>query len=298
LPFESVPDQTTPLILSFNEAPNIARTLEPLQWATRIVVLDSGSSDNTLEIASSFPNVSVHQRPFDSHSAQWNYGLTLVQSEWVLALDADYITDELFRTELQALSPKQGVNAFFAHFAYCVFGRPLRASLYPPRAVLFRHGAARFVQDGHTQLLEYEGAARQLITRIRHDDRKALKHWLAAQDRYMVIEARHLLRAPLETLSRQDRLRRQTYFAPAAMFLYLLFAKRLMLDGWPGWYYVLQRTTAEMLLSLRLLTEMHGLEDQAAIATRTSEGEIEMPNAEGERRKENSDQKTEIGGQR
>ena len=246
-------DQITPLILSFNEAANIARTLEPLQWAKRIVVMDSGSSDNTLEIASSFPNVSVHQRPFDSHSAQWNYGLTLVQSEWVLALDADYITDELFRTELHALSPKHGVNAFFARFTYCVFGHPLRASLYPPRAVLFRREAAHYIQDGHTQLLEYEGTASQLNTRIRHDDRKALKHWLEAQDRYMVIEAAQLLGTPLHELSFQDRLRKRIFIAPGVIFLYLLFVRGLILDGWPAGHMYFQRTVAEMILSLRLL---------------------------------------------
>ncbi len=41
------------------------------------------------------------------------------------------------------------------------------------------------------------------------------------------------------------------------MFLYLLFARGLILDGWPGWFYVGQRTIAEVLLSIRLLTERH-----------------------------------------
>ena len=44
------------------------------------------------------------------------------------------------------------------------------------------------------------------------------------------------------------------------MFFYLLFGKRLILDGWPGWFYVAQRTVAELLLSMRLLIETHKLE--------------------------------------
>jgi hypothetical protein len=56
-------------------------------------------------------------------------------------------------------------------------------------------------------------------------------------------------------------LRLKIYFAPVAMFLYLLFVRGLVLDGWPGWYYVMQRTIAEMLLSLRLLTEREKLEE-------------------------------------
>ena len=78
----------------------------------------------------------------------------------------------------------------------------------------------------------------------------------------MVIESRHLLTAAPGTLSKQDRLRLRVYYAPAVMFVYLLVGRRLALDGWPGWFYVLQRTLAETMLSLRLLVERERLEDR------------------------------------
>ena len=86
-------DQITPLILTYNESPNIARTLSHLSWAKAIVVLDSFSDDDTVELAASFPNVRVIQRRFDSHRNQWEFGLkeTGISTPWVLALDADYI---------------------------------------------------------------------------------------------------------------------------------------------------------------------------------------------------------------
>ena len=86
-------EQITPLILTYNEAPNIGRTLENLSWARDVVVVDSFSDDETLEIAASFPNVRVVQRVFDSHRNQWEFGLreTEIQTPWVLALDADYV---------------------------------------------------------------------------------------------------------------------------------------------------------------------------------------------------------------
>ena len=95
---------------------------------------------------------------------------------------------------------------------------------------------------------------------IYHDDRKPLSRWLQSQDRYMLIEAPHLLGAPAVSLSYQDRLRRRAMMAPLFMFLYLLFGRGLILDGWPGWYYVFQRTLAEMLLALRIITERERLE--------------------------------------
>lgn len=245
----------TPLILTFNEQHNIGRALLPLDWAKQIVVLDSGSSDDTVAIASKFANVVMHTRPFDDHTRQWNHGLSLVNTEWVLTLDADYITDAKFANELRSLEVAPNTNAFFAEFVYCIFDRPLRASLYPPRAVLFRRDAARYVQDGHTQLLQFEGNAGNLRTPILHDDRKPLSHWINSQDRYAQIEAKHLLGASLEQLKPIDKLRRKLIIAPLAVFIYTLLGKGLILDGWAGWYYVLQRTVAELMLSLRLIEQ-------------------------------------------
>jgi len=89
-------EKITPLILTFNEAPNIDRTLQRLSWASTIVVIDSYSSDETLEILQSYPQIQIFQRKFDTHTNQWNYGLQQVKSEWVLSLDADYmLTDDL-----------------------------------------------------------------------------------------------------------------------------------------------------------------------------------------------------------
>ena len=84
-------EKITPLILTYNEAPNIRRTLEHLTWAKEIIVIDSYSTDETLEILSAIPQVKVFQRKFDSFAVQCNYGLEKITSEWVLSLDADYV---------------------------------------------------------------------------------------------------------------------------------------------------------------------------------------------------------------
>ena len=86
-------DQITPLILTYNEAPNIARALAGVSWAKDIVVVDSFSDDETVAIAKSFPQVRVFQRTFDNHRNQWEFGLkeTGITTPWVLALDADYV---------------------------------------------------------------------------------------------------------------------------------------------------------------------------------------------------------------
>jgi glycosyltransferase involved in cell wall biosynthesis len=246
------PSEITPVILTFNEEPNIARTLAPLAWADRIVVVDSFSTDQTVAICQQHPKVTLLQRRFDDHTSQWNYALDQVTSAWVLSLDADYVMPPEFVSELPGLAV-DGVEGFSARFRYCVFGRRLRGSLYPPRVVLFRRDTCRYVEDGHTQRLKVNGKTGWLGNAIDHDDRKPIDRWFFEQVRYSAHEARHLAATPESALNRNDRLRKRIVLAPPLVFLYALIVQGLVLDAWPGWYYALQRTLAEVMLSLRLL---------------------------------------------
>jgi hypothetical protein len=169
-----------------------------------------------------------------------------------LALDADYVLTDELNAELAGWVPAMGTTAYFARFRYCVAGRPLRTSLYPPRAVLFRPSQCRYQPDGHTQLLSIDGATAFLVAPIDHDDRKPLADWLRAQDRYAALEAEKLLAAP-GALPLQDRVRRLIVAAPLLLPAYALLAKGLIFEGWPGWYYAFQRTLAELILSLKLI---------------------------------------------
>src|SRR5262249_6662473 len=144
---------------------------------------------------------------------------------------------------------------FGARFRYCIQGRPLRASLYPPRTVLYRKDKARYCNEGHAHRVQIDGPVGRLSGRIDHDDRKPLDRWFSEQLRYSARRAEHLINRLLNDLDRRDRIRRKAVFAPPLVFLYTLFGKGLMLDGWHGCYYVLQRTLAEVLLSMRLLEQ-------------------------------------------
>ena len=266
----------TPLILTYNEAPNLRRTLEKLSWAKEVVIVDSFSTDETIEIAGGFSNVRVVQRRFDDHTTQWNFGLAQIETEWVLTLDADYVLTELFLNGLRELPMDVGLDVFYARFRYCILGRPLRASLYPPRAVLFRRSVHQYQADGHTQLLNHDGPQAFIPGVIYHDDRKPLERWVMEQNRYMVREAAKLLATPLAQLKLADRLRRRIWIAPGLVFLYTLFAKGLIFGGWPAWYYVSQRVFAELLLSLRLLEAR--LQAPSTDANPVDPGNRETPN--------------------
>jgi glycosyltransferase involved in cell wall biosynthesis len=243
------------LILTYNEALNIGRGIDALRSFPEIVVLDSGSTDETTEIALSRSNVRVVKRLFDGHANQWNFGLTEcgLRRPWVLALDADYLVPEKLVGEIASLAPPQDVSGYRISFRYCVVGRPLRATLYPPVVALFRRERCHYEQFGHTQRLVVNGRVLELTHRIDHDDRKPLSRWLSSQQKYAALEATYLRTTSKENLRKSDHIRLMAWPAPILVFLYTLVVKRCLWDGWPGWFYVLQRTLAEIIIALEIL---------------------------------------------
>ena len=243
----------TPLIITFNEIENIARTLGKLGWAQRIVVIDSGSTDGTLDVLAKDPRIEVVHRPFDSFAEQCNFGLKQIRTGWVLSMDADYELGDGFAAELEGLQPGPDQAGYRAAFVYRIHGRPLRGTLYPPRAVLYRVQGARYENEGHGHRIRLGGTVSDLRSTIFHDDRKPLSRWLGSQLKYAAREAAHLLSAPRENLSRLDRLRLMGWPAPILVLGYVLFVKCAVLDGRAGWFYAWQRLLAEVLLALELL---------------------------------------------
>jgi glycosyltransferase involved in cell wall biosynthesis len=248
-------DQITPLLLTLDEESNISRSLQWLSWAREVIIVDSFSTDGTVETAKQFPNVRIVRNKFCSHSQQWNYGLkeTGIRTEWILALDADFILTEGVLKEIEALRPAEDVAGYSVPFKYCIEGNALKSAVYPPLTVLFRRSLGQYVQDGHTQRLQLKGNVLNLINPILHDDRKPLHRWLSSQTHYMRLESNKLLGSRFSALSIQDRVRRCIVIAPIAVFIYCMIFKRNIFDGRAGLFYALQRSFAELLLSLYLL---------------------------------------------
>jgi glycosyltransferase involved in cell wall biosynthesis len=246
-------DGVTPLLITYNEIDNIARTLAPLTWARRIVVVDSGSTDGTLDVLARDPRIDVHHRPFDSFAEQCNFGLSKIESEWVLSLDADYELSEALVAELRSLWPSEAHHGFRAPFVYRIHGRALHGSLYPPRTVLYRVRSGRYENEGHGHKVRVTGEVEALKAPIYHDDRKSFSRWLNAQLSYAAREAVHLLETPRDRLSWAEKIRRMGWPAPLLVFFYVMVAKGVVLDGLAGWFYAYQRLFAEVLLALELL---------------------------------------------
>jgi glycosyltransferase involved in cell wall biosynthesis len=250
----------TPVILTYDEEPNIRRTLASLSWARDIVVLDSGSTDATASIARSVPAVRWFERKFDSHGKQWRYALeeTGISSDYILALDADMNTPSSFVTEAETRFLPSGCDGGVVPFEYWMLGQPLLGSVLPPQLRLFRRCAVRVGQEGHTQTFAVDGTVYRFAAPLCHDDRKSVERWVNSQLRYSEIERLRLTQRPSRAL--KDRVRRMGVSPPlVGAIAYLRSGGPL--GGRAALRYAWERVVFECLLAMRLLD--HDAEDSS-----------------------------------
>ena len=243
----------TPVILTYNEAPNIGRTLEALRWAETVVVLDSGSNDETKQIAGGYENLKWFERTFDNHQSQWEYALrgTGIATEYVLALDADMEVTPAFKEELRDVFLPGNFAGGDVPFIYSYYGRSLAGSLYPNQIRVFRPRDVVITQVDHTQHFSVNGTVYKFRNRIIHDDRKSLDRWVAAQLSYQVLNDEAIVGN-----GGQSRLKyslRRAGIMPPLVGLLAYLRSGGPFGGAASARYAYERMVCESLLAIRLM---------------------------------------------
>jgi len=159
-------------------------------------VLDSFSTDSTLEVARQF-RADIHQHRFKSYAAQRNRALDLpIRSEWILFLDADEWLPEPLKEEIATvLSSNPLENGFYMKRRLIWMGRWIRRGYYPTWILrLFRRGKARCEQRGINPHLIVQPPVGFLKQDFVHEDHRGLSSWIARHNDYAACEAEELLR--------------------------------------------------------------------------------------------------------
>jgi len=243
----------TPVVLTYNEEPNIRRTLDSLVWAERVVVVDSGSTDATEVIAKSFPNVDWYARTFDSFKGQCDYAIyhTGIATKYVLALDADMAVSGDLLTEIEDNFSAGSFDGGLLKFDFRLVGRSLAGSLYPAQVRLFRRDRVRVLQTGHGHKFSVDGALYRFKQSLIHDDRKPLERWVASQLSYSALEARRI--AARESYQFRDRVRELGVMPVIAGALAYIRAGGPF-RGAAAVRYAYERAAYESLLVIRLMS--------------------------------------------
>ena len=133
------------VIITLNEEDNIVNAIQSVSFADEIIIVDSGSTDNTCQIARDL-GASVYQHPFDCHGRQKNHAASLAKGEWILSIDADEQVSESLKKSIQAVLSGQEHSLFRVdrRTSYC--NRWIyHGGWYPDYLVrLYRRGKAKW----------------------------------------------------------------------------------------------------------------------------------------------------------
>ena len=183
------------IIITKNEADNIRACLESVNWADEIIVVDSGSSDDTVNICKEL-GAQVHTTvDWPGFGIQKNRALSHATCEWVLSLDADERVTPGLRSEIEsALNDPHGHDAFRVPRLSSFCGRYMRHSGWYPDYVtrLFQRGAARFSDDLVHESLIVNGSVGRLRQPLLHETFHDLEELLAKINQYSTAGARML----------------------------------------------------------------------------------------------------------
>ncbi len=287
----------TVIILTLNEHLHIRRCIESVQGlAQRVVVVDSGSTDDTVQIASSL-GATVLEHPFVNYAMQLNWALDYapIDTDWVMRLDADEYPDDALRAALPAAlrQPGADVAGFEVRRPTTFLGRRIEhGGMAPWLLRIWRRGQARCEErwmDEHMVLAG--GHVRRLPGRIVDYNLNTLSWWVEKHNRYASREAVDLLllrkagsRPEASALNRQTALKRwlksHVYarlplgIRPFVFWIYRLVFQFGFLDGARGlMFHTLQGLWYRLLVDAKVMEvkramRTQGLTLQAAIRDR------------------------------
>ena len=180
------------VIITRNEESNIGRTLASVTWADERIVVDSGSTDRTLEIARE-QGAKVFQEPWKGYAQQKNSAIAKASGDWLLSIDADEeVSSELGESIRQVIgNPTPSIAGYFIARRNLFLGRWIRhGGFYPDRKLrLFRRGKGEFVERAVHETMRVDGATAELTGDLIHHAYPTLTGYLETMNRYSSLGA-------------------------------------------------------------------------------------------------------------
>jgi glycosyltransferase involved in cell wall biosynthesis len=256
-----------------NEAGNLARCLRCISWADEIFVVDSQSTDNSIEIAQQF-GAQIVQFEFNGiwpKKKNWALENLPFRNEWVFILDADEVLPPEAEQEFaNAIAEAGEIAGYWINRRFMFMGKWLRHSYYPNWNLrLFRHSLGRYekltsidTHSGDNEVHEHvivQGSTGRLRCEMDHYAFPTVEVFVEKHNRYSNWEARVSVERRLSgsaarissgEVGRRRKLKQLSQrlpFRPLLRFLYIFIWQRGFLDGWEGYYFARLHAVYEFL---------------------------------------------------
>ena len=222
-------------LITLNSEKTLKSVLEAVYWADEIVLVDSGSTDKTLEIARQF-NAKIVYRAFDGYGSQKNFATSQASNDWILSLDDDEILTPKLQQEIQNLSlSTTDYEGFKIPRSLIFLGKLLRFSGEYKRLTLrlFNRKQGNWNAEYVHESVEVKGKIGILKHQILHDSYRDLTDYFNKFNKYTSLGAKTLA----ERGKTASSLKIITRFPTTFLKIYLL--KGSCLDGYAGFMWAL-----------------------------------------------------------
>jgi glycosyltransferase involved in cell wall biosynthesis len=236
-----MPPMLSVAIITKNEEANLARTLASVQFADEIVILDSASTDRTVEIARAF-NAVVYDEAWKGFAGSKNSAIAKCTGVWILSLDADEELTAELQTQIHTLLPSNPpTDAYYIRRRNLFLGRWIKhGGFYPdPKLRLFRRAAAnftptpRFTERPVHETIAFDGVAATLDYDLIHHAYPTLETYIEHMDRYSTLGCELLVAAGRDSRS-WPAFVANVFLIPQLTFIWNYLFRLGFLDGREG----------------------------------------------------------------
>lgn len=273
------------IILTKDEATNIAGCVAQLDWCDDVIIIDSGSSDDTLRCALDVrSDVRIYEHPFRDFGDQRNWALdnSAPLHPWILFLDADERCDaDCVAAIGRAVASDSGNVGYYLCCRNMFLNRWIRRCTFFPswQLRLLKFGEVRYRREGHGQREVTTGPLGYVQEPYDHFGfSKGIADWISRHNQYSTAELELISRLLDEPLALSDlwrsgplarrrclkRIAARVGFRPLTRFLYTYIWRRGFLDGMPGLYFCLLRVAHEIHITVKLAEFRHARNSDVA----------------------------------
>ncbi len=220
------------VIITCNEENNLRRSLPQLTWCDEIIVVDSGSTDNTLEVCKKF-GCKIFHRQFDGYGAQKQFAVSLAKNKWILCLDADEVLSDELVEEMKEEMKHPEADGYLIPMTFVFMGKKFRYGKEAWRYFLrlFNKEAGNFNDLKVHEKIVLRGQQKKLKNNILHYSYRSITQYFAKFNKYSSYGA--------EMACQQGKTRSllMVVLAIPLNFLKYYFLELNMLNGVSGFYW-------------------------------------------------------------
>ena len=184
------------VVLTYNSSDTLEKCLENIKWITDIVIVDSGSTDKTIEIAKTYTD-RIYYNKYINYGKQLNWALQRITSDWILVVDSDEaLTEELSKNVRKLMRNRPVPDGYYIARKNSFLGKPVNYCGWYPDYVLrlFRREGAVYKDRELGSSVELKGSIGYLKGDLTHQPYRNLEHYFQKFNKYTDLAAKEILK--------------------------------------------------------------------------------------------------------